>query len=377
MEDPSLRDTIDVEQFKNSLTDTDWEFAPVVKVLFPTFPRDFGLPDRPPQLRVNSYRELGKRIAEFNGLGKWEYWRAGSNGKREKVNVDVGGCYCSIYAYGLRIDIDKLFYDIDIPLWMRGKVDAIEVTRGPTQKLYLWLVSHGFTVVAVFSGSKGFHIYVLLESETYDTDKEDEPKPLRDALIGAASYIVRAALTPEEIVYVDPSVLGDVKRISRIPNTLRPPKNEVYCIQLPHDWTLMTNCEIKILAKTPTYYEYDWTPKFKLSELPSAKSIKREKSERDATMAIPTKLDPLIKKTLRKFLPLHIRKNIATANPDRFTRRTGVRILLEHFKPDEVVKICSHLGWENFNFATTRQRVFSIAGENYVTLEKERKKMQK
>lgn len=298
--------------------------SPMLGKLFGDFPREVGVPSR---TEVNSFDTLEKFIEKNNG---------------------VKDCYVSIYANsGV---VDKLFFDIDSP-------NGFLKSRSAATRVYNYLVTNDFTAVAILSGKKGFHIYApLIQEPNLNTSTS------KRLLRGASVYIIEKTLSEEERTFMDFSVIGDIRRLARIPNTRRPPKNITYCIVLPSNWTDLSDVELVQFSKNPNFISLDWEPQHKLSELPLAKKstynymttesikvhfVKHEKIHNGAVDIILTKfLRPCIKHFLTSANPLHYVRYIATLD-----------LLLQKFTPDNIFEIYSQLNWIDFNPSITKYQI--------------------
>jgi len=127
--------------------------------------------------------------------------------------------YMGIAVYSERDSpaaIDRLFYDFD-------SKDDLEVAWRDTQTLAQALERrYGCQPLIAFSGSKGFHIYAFLE------------KPYRGSRLREVYAELQAmTLRGLSLQTLDRAVIGDVKRLSRIPYTLHE-KSGTLCIPVDH-----------------------------------------------------------------------------------------------------------------------------------------------
>lgn len=101
--------------------------------------------------------------------------------------------------------IDKIYFDFD------GE-DAFE----QMSKLHVWLDERNYAHQVMFSGNKGYNVYIFLK-----------PRPAtRVNLVAIHRYIENKAG-----VKSDQQTVGDINRVSRVPNTLHI-KSKLYCIPL-------------------------------------------------------------------------------------------------------------------------------------------------
>lgn len=108
---------------------------------------------------------------------------------------------------GALVALEKVFFDIDV-----DSVDKIELAREEAKQLYDYLRSYGEPLI-VFSGKKGFHLYMWL------------PQVLEDT--GFYKYIVRAlGVGKLKLRFLDTKVL-EPARLSRVPYTLHHETKEI------------------------------------------------------------------------------------------------------------------------------------------------------
>lgn len=177
--------------------------------LFNRFPREFGRG----RTTVNSYDELVRRIELHNGL--------------RDVFVSL---------YDTNFVIDKIFFDIDSKNLNRAFFDT-RILIGRIEKC-------GYPYIPVFSGRKGFHIYIPImpwkapNLETAKTILRD----IQEKLAG-------------DIESADKHVFGDIRRLVRYPNTLN---GNNYCVPLPHDFVYWDVEKIVEYSKTRHDIEYEF-----------------------------------------------------------------------------------------------------------------------
>lgn len=189
------------------------------QLLFGEFPRDVGNPQR---RVIYDLRQLENFIARNNG---------------------INDCYVGVYPNLLRVA--EIFYDYD------GK-DSLEETK----KLYTFLRERSYPVVPVDSGKKGYHLHQIVRCDGGTKEQLTE-----------ATYSVLGATFGTKPPSVDSNPIGDLRRLCRIPNTLRPPENLNYCTYLPPDFTKMNEKEVAEHIKSPHDFDYDLRNPPTLSEL--------------------------------------------------------------------------------------------------------------
>ena len=160
-----------------------------------------------------------------------DYYISIYNGKKD--------LYQTVYEYENDLDVDnvivdKIFLDFDYGSDMKFLQDVRTVAQYLYDNDYLFYIR--------FSGN-GFHIFILLTD-----DKLKNPK------VAIKNYV--SFLHKKTNTLSDPAVIGDLRRVVRIPNTLnmKHRKEKYYCISLSMG-ELMTNTyeEIRLLAKHPRH----------------------------------------------------------------------------------------------------------------------------
>jgi len=261
-------------------------------------------------------------------------------------NNGVADCFSSVYpADGT---IDKIFFDID----SKGVAGSVEDAR----KLYSHLLMKDLNVIPIISGKKGFHFYVLLKPKRY--------KEAKTLLTKAAYSILYEVFGSDNgkinVGTVDPHIIGDIRRISRVPNTLRPPENLTWCTYLPEDWVKMSTAELVEQMKSPHTYDYildGETPT--LHDFPEPPIEITEWNPVESTTAIhPMKGNIFLKNLLRPCLYRHMMMN----EPRHDVRVASTIDLLGFFTPQEIFEIYEVLGWKDWDPKLTWSQIESCKG---------------
>lgn len=155
------------------------------------------------------------------------------------VNIYNGkkDLYQTVYNYEDVIDIntaivDKIFLDFDYKSDMKFLHDVRTVAQYLYDNDYLFYIR--------FSGN-GFHIFILL-----DNNKLKNPK---NAIKNYVKFLHKKTKTES-----DPAVIGDLRRVVRIPNTLnlKHKNKQYYCIPITFDELINKSYEdIRLSAKNP------------------------------------------------------------------------------------------------------------------------------
>ena len=259
------------------------------------------------------------------------------------TNNGVVDCFASLYQ--TTGEVDKISFDID-------GIGAL----GEAKQLYKFLTSKEFFVIPVVSGKKGYHFHVLIK-----THKTLDNKPL---LLNATLLLLQDAFGVNNkgelnCNCIDSHTFGDVRRIFRIPNTLRPPENRNWCTYLPPDQFLdMTEEEIAQHMKT--FHNYDYSGKYfpNLVEFPKTAVKVRNSVQMEANGVESGKDHTILKNVLRPCLY----RNIISSNPCHMVRVATTVELLDFFSPDEIAGFFSSLGWTDWDHKQTIYQIGSCKG---------------
>lgn len=165
-----------------------------INTLFPVFPREIGIPWDDPKRdffrkTVTSKRGLTNYINTVNG---------------------IRNCYVSVYDANPNPIIDKIVFDVDSTNLGIALRDITKLTKR---------IKDPFLVL--FSGRKGFHVYILLK-----------PQKLRRDVAGFYVKELQQRLS-KGIKTVDTHLVGNISAMIRIPQTLN---NKHYCTFLPPEF---------------------------------------------------------------------------------------------------------------------------------------------
>lgn len=269
-------------------------------------------------------------------------------------NNGINNVYAGVYSENFVVD--KIFWDFDY---------------GPnvladTQKLYKWCLDNELQAIPIISGKKGTHLYIILHPHLYKAKTKilltKATFSILKSVFGPFKQImhpnrngklVRKLRTEDRIIGPDPAVMGDTKRISRIPNTLRPPENINYCTYLPPETFLdMTTQDCSEHMKSTHHYDYkidfnkaplltDFEYKFDDVDFQKWETIKGTN-----TISIGTSNPNLfLKNLLRPCLYRHI-TSIHPSQPVRVA--VTIDLLLANYSVEEIDSIYSTLGWEDY-----------------------------
>ena len=292
--------------------------------LFGAFPREVADPKR----------RLAYRLAHF------EKFIESTNGVKD--------CFTALFpATG---EIGSIFFDLDDPKGIVG-------CRDDAERLYSWMVMKDFNVIPVLSGKKGFHLYLLLRPTQYENGKELLTKATYSILCEAFGFDEEKGKV--RVAKVDPHIIGDIRRITRIPNTLRPPENMTWCTYLPEDWITMDTAELVNHMKSPHSYDYDLSGHYPtLDEFPEPPvEITEWKPLGDVTPIFPLegKGNIFLQKLLRPCLYRHMMSD----EPPHAVRAAATVDLLADFAPGEIFEMYRTLGWSDWDPELTTDQIES------------------
>ena len=290
-----------------------------VEDLFNKFPREVGYPRR----IVNNVCELKKYVELNNG---------------------IRGVYVSLYD--LTYTIDKFFFDFD-------SVDLNQAFEDV--KLFInRLEEYNYPYIPVFSGRKGFHVYVLVKPWT-PVNIETARAVLRDVQYKLAGGIAT----------VDRHVFGDVKRLTRYPNTLN---KSNYCVPLPHDFVKWTLRGVIDYAKEPRVVEYD------VKVIPgidayidNIDNINYGEEEKVSPLHDPVDFPPsllLVKPLLR---PCVFEAITTDQDPPHIVRMTMVCELMYYgWSKKSIHELIKKLKWRDYDSKKTQYQINHIFKRSYL-----------
>lgn len=170
-----------------------------------------------------------------------------------------------------------------------------------------------------------------------------------------------------KIPHPDTVVVGDLKRLCRLPGCKR--SNGLYCIAVPPEKFLnMEPLELYEMAKTPTQSIMVREPTMKMSEFKFKKvdldQFSANKTSHDYTVdSTISSLSDDIKFILENMFPLHLclRTKLPTLEP-RDEIRYGAVVHLRNIgmSSSDIITFFSRLGWRDFDFQKTSNRVKNI-----------------
>ena len=292
---------------------------PLLLQMFGQFPRDVGNPNR-------------SIVYDLEGLRNFLTYNEGQN-----------DCYVSVYPTSGYID--KLFYDFD------GYARALEDAKA----VYKYLVKNKHVVVPVASGKKGIHIYVLLTPKYYPNAKE---------LLTSASYRILMDTFGKDYTKTtaDPHVIGDIRRITRIFNTRRPPHNSSWCVVLPPEFVDATWNDILNWQRIPHEFNMVKAPNKTLNDFAPVNLSKIAPMIYSANHSIEATIPNNNSNFLEGVIRPCLYKGIRIPNPQHHIRVAATIDLLRNWSPKQVADMYSQLHWVDWDYNTTIQQIHSCMG---------------
>ena len=285
-------------------------FDQLTNQLFGKFPREVGI-------RSNIYN--------MDAMQRYLVENDGSN-----------DCYTSIYT--LDNVVDKIYFDFD------GYASALEDAK----RVYKWLIAEGHSVVVIASGKKGIHIYVLLK-----------PIPTTKELLSQATWGILKSVFGNNYTKttVDPHCIGDIRRISRIPNTRRPPQNKFWCTPLPPEFMNFRWMDVINWTRMPHEFSEAPRPTQTINDIPHLKLV----DIADITPALIAQ--PVVSSGSNELLKAYLRPCLYNAinvpNPLHVARVATATDLLQVFSPDDVRTFLEPMNWLDWNNSITLSQIKS------------------
>ncbi|MCW1309281.1 MAG: hypothetical protein QXP04_01165, partial [Candidatus Nanoarchaeia archaeon] len=234
----------------------------------------------------------------------------------------IDDVFVSLYS---GLNINKIFFDFD----SKNLEEAFADVRSFVQKLN----SINLPYIPIFSGRKGFHIYIPLKN--WVAPNEETAKAfLRE---------VQERLAGEYTTF-DRHVAGDVRRLVRFPNTLN---GNCYATPLPYDFVKWDISEIIDYAKSPHEIEYNipiLPEVFQFFNLEKRESSRiRLSNERRIRCVLEVR-------HLKELIRPCIFEEVIGQNPPHMVRFDMVTELKElGYDIETIVNLCSSLGWIDFD----------------------------
>lgn len=290
-------------------------------LLFSFFPREMGNPKRTLAWNENDFKSF------------------------VNANNGINDVFTSVYDVNL--NIDKIFFDFDGDKSLEESI-----------KIYNYLKEQNYNVIPVASGKKGIHLYLLLKNKNYGLET-------KQLLYNATVSIVKKSFNGETGKCVDKRIFGDIRRLCRVPNTLRPPKNLGFCTYLPDDFVNFTRNDLERYLKAPHNIEYKINGKF-----PTLNQLIDNKLDLSYEMTYEDKGRTITVGNGCKMLKLVLRpclyRYIEGIHPPHEVRVASTIDLLQlDLSVDCICDFYKQLGWEDFDESYTRYQIEHLRRSNY------------
>ena len=289
---------------------------PQILSLFSFYPRRVGIPSKV----INSPKEF------------LSYYK--------KYCYSLDGAHTSIYDITQTPYIDKVLFEFDSKDIRESFEEVVTLVDE--------LESKNYPYYAIFSGTKGFHVYLLLKPAKYN--------------LNTAKFLLREFVSPflNDFKTLDTTKTGCLSTI-RIPNS----RNKIrFAVPLPYDfvdWNL--DCIITYANRPRPFPELPTASFRRLDQITKiSKSVIKIEEEDDEFIEfnyLPLKvLKPLLRPCTYKY--------IQTPNPRHIVRFNFVAELRElGVSKSTVFKIIKSLNWEDFDPNLTMYYIKYIYDKKY------------
>lgn len=288
------------------------------------------------------------------------------------VNNGFHDCFTSLFSFNSENKpiIDKAFFDLDY--------GTLEETLKAGQKKFEYCTETlDQTTIPIWSGGRGSHIYPLFKPKIYEESAFLLKQYSYHVILETETYKIDEN-DGKFVPFADPRVIGDIRRLCRVPNTRRIDANYQFngswCIPLdPERYPDMDIEEVLDLIKKPNYnikYNFE-EPTLTLDkfadievDMSKFKSVYNynkhdfEYGEINSRNIYIYWLKRLIKRPC-------IYKLLLASNPPDFIRVAAVA-QLNHFgiKPHRILKYFASLNWFDWDEETTKYHINSICSKN-------------
>lgn len=318
----------------------------IYSIIFPEFPREVIFVRLPGSVSMDSRRKARKRmVRSFNELSRLLM-----------INNGIYDIYTRLYVNNT---INKLFFDIDAEDIRDAYSDAVELCKVLERENLLY--------IPVFSGKKGFHIYVVSQVFKYTNDE----LPLAKHVVAS---IQKYFIDEARLKHVDKHFIGSLTHLARIPNTRR--DNQRYSIYLLQKfWMKYELPEIIEMSYTQKCYSIEnyVGEKLNLYEY-VASSFYDDIVDDDNGINSETTLPEIrlhdrsrndIYVLLKEIVRPCILNYVFTDEPDHDIRTFFVLELKYYlFSQKEVEEIISKLGWRDYDYNITHYHVSKLYEKN-------------
>jgi len=199
--------------------------------------------------------------------------------------------------------------------------------------------------MVVFSGKKGFHVYALLKQVKLERDI-------------AGYYLANLQRSfSKDLKSIDSHIIGDVRRMFRIPNTLN---NGRYCTPLPFEFQKMSIAEILDYSKTQHKIYFFPGELRTIQELGGDLKVPQKNNNDTFKDEIKVGSIPSME-ILEELIRPCVFAAIKKPNPCDMVRLNFVsEMMFLNFSPKQIFEIIKQLNWDNFNERTTQYHIKKV-----------------
>jgi len=302
-------------------------------LFYPFFPRELGVPHSQFfQRRTYTSTEFFDEI--------------------ERKRKEQRELYAGIYAIDNgTVTVDRIAFDIDAPSLFTAKKIAV--------KLCSILNNLDLQPVIVFSGRKGFHVYVFFS-----------PKQLSEAFAKCITRLLCLDLT-KDVEFVDPHFHGNVRGMLRVPNTLHSLRH--YAIPLTQE-ELVRYDMLGIMRMSRTVRDIDEIVRDEGTVIDIADEVQiSHQQEQQRKFSVHTdevgEVDiDIIREFVRECV---IEKLLSDPEPPHLLRVDFVsELMIAGFSEEDVVRIFTRYFsfWDDFDIERTRYQIHHIFQHKYLPL---------
>ncbi len=312
----------------------------VTHKLFYPFRREVGIPRRSP---VYNWEQFKNFVEKNNG---------------------INDCYSAVYPFEENVNevtrLDRIMFDFDTSF------PTIGIALESAKVMYDLLTSYGIPTVNIATGSKGLQIHALFEPQTFENAKE---------ILWLTSYsLIKEAYKNNNrlLSALDVHPVGDIRRICRIPNTLRPPSNTLSSSYLPPELDMVTAKDVVDHMVTPKVYNYDFTkrrPKFEDIDLVDTYKELIPMGDSFTPTYVPKKaFEPTVQEMSLTMLKHIIRpclyRSLQLGEPPHAARVAAtVDLINMGLHPTSIAKLYSKFGWVDYDLNKTIYQIGTIYDE--------------
>ena len=306
-------------------------------LFYPFFPREIGIPQQQ-YFQRRTYAVASEFFEEID-QARWS----------EKE------VYAGVYALDdEKVVIDRIAFDID--------ASSLFTARKVALKLCSILNSLELQPVIVFSGRKGFHVYVFLS-----------PKQMNKAFARCITRLLCLELT-KELQFVDTHLFGNVRGMLRVPNTLHHSSRH-YAIPLTQEELVKLDV-LDIVRMSRTVRDIDGIERDERTVIDIADEIQiSERTQRHNSFSVQHNTDEIgvigldvVRELVRECV---VDELLTNSEPPHLLRFDFVsELMCAGFSEEDVLRIFTRYFsfWDDFDVEKTRYQIHHIFQHRYLPL---------